>query len=521
MKTTTTPIGQIDIKYEVERLINYAINQHLIEQSDITYIRNRYFFLLGVRHNINDYNFSQAQGAALVNEILEYPDQILNNIIHYCQMTEGVMLGDTPDIIKGNLMDVVTPRPSLVRANFKNIYTNHGITQALQYYYQLSVAGNYIKLADLNKNHSWIANTNYGDMEITINLSKPEKDPKQIAQAKSQVATDYPKCLLCTENEGFAGNYTRDSRFTLRLIPLSLNNETWYFQFSPYLYYPRHSIIFSSVHRDMQVNLSTFRALFDFVDFIPEYIIGANADIPIVGGSILGHDHFQAGNYRFPMENAKIRKNITWSDYPQVSGHILEWPLSVIGLTGSREDLISLGNKILQHWLNYSDETVSILNHTTERHNALNPIVRKLGNGEYRMYLILRNNRKSLEHPDGIFHPHEHLHHIKKENIGLIEAMGLAILPGRLDHELKLAEELLLTNEITQIEAINKKHPLWPHKEWLMELSKTYNKFSKETVWQCLEKEVGKKFAQVLECSGVFKNDQSGYVAFEHFINSI
>jgi UDPglucose--hexose-1-phosphate uridylyltransferase len=508
---------KIDIKYEIERLINYAINQNLIEHSDRTYIRNRYFYLLNIWHSPND-NLSEAQRVQLQNETLQYPDQILNNINKYCQVNGGLTLGDTPDIIKCNLMDIVTPRPSVVRSNFQHMYANHGIAKALQYFYQLSVASNYIKLADINKNHTWVADTNYGNLEITINLSKPEKDPKQIAQAKLQTATNYPKCLLCTENEGFAGDYTRHSRFTLRLIPLCLNGETWYFQFSPYLYYPEHSIIFSSVHRDMQVNLSTFKAMFDFVDFIPEYIIGANADIPIVGGSILNHDHFQAGNYYFPMESAKSRRSITWSDYPEVSGYILDWPLSVISLTGCREDLISLSNKILQHWLDYSDETVDILNYTTERHNALNPILRRLESNNYRMYLILRNNRKSHEHPDGIFHPHEHLHHIKKENIGLIEAMGLAILPGRLDNELKLIEQILLTNDIAQISAINEEHTLWRHKPWLMDLRKTYSKFNKTTIWQYLEKEVGKKFAHVLECSGVFKNDHAGLSAFDRFV---
>ncbi|MCC2626187.1 MAG: galT [Burkholderiales bacterium] len=508
----------MDIKYEIERLINYAINTHLIENSDVMYVRNRYFYLLNIRYNSSDDNLFEAQRTQLANETLEYPDEILDNIVQYCQVNGISKPGYTPDIIKCNLMDIVTPRPSLVRTNFKHKYINFGISSALQYFYQLSVASNYIKLADISKNHTWVISTNYGNMEITINLSKPEKDPKQIAEAKLQIATDYPKCLLCAENEGFAGDYTRPSRFTLRLIPLCLNGETWYFQFSPYLYYPEHSIIFSSVHRDMLVNLSTFTAMFDFVDFIPEYIIGANTDIPIVGGSILSHDHFQAGNYSFPMEKAKIRQTITWPNYPQVSGHILEWPLSVISLTGNRQDLISLSNKILQHWLSYSDETVGILNHTAERHNALNPIVRKLNDDNYRIYLILRNNRKSSKHPDGIFHPHEHLHHIKKENIGLIEAMGLAILPGRLDNELKQAEQILLTNDITQINAIDKKHLLWPHKDWLTYLSKTYGQFSKKTITECLKKEVGNKFVHVLECSGVFKNTPAGLAAFERFI---
>ncbi|MCE3269235.1 MAG: galactose-phosphate uridylyltransferase [Burkholderiales bacterium] len=505
----------MNIKYEIERLIKYALYKQLIEESDVTYIRNRYFYLLGIQHSSN---LAADKESSLKDEIAQYPDQVLDNIAKYCLGNSELKLGNTLDIIKCNLMDVVTPRPSFVRSTFTHKYINYGITQAIQYFYQLSVASNYIKLADVNKNHTWVVKTNYGDLVITINLSKPEKDPKQIAQAKLQIATDYPKCLLCTENEGFAGDHIRPSRFTHRLIPLCLNDETWYFQFSPYVYYPEHSIIINSVHRDMQINLSTFKALFDFVDFIPEYIIGANTDIPIVGGSILNHDHFQAGNYRFPMENAKIRRIITWPDYPKVSGHILEWALSVISLTGPRPDLINLSNKILQYWLNYSDETVGILNYTTERHNALNPIIRKLDANTYQVYLILRNNRKSNEHPDGIFHPHQHLQHIKKENIGLIEAMGLAILPGRLDNELKLVEQILLTNDMTQISAINKEHQLWQHKEWLINLTKTYSKFSKKTIKETLNEEIGKKFALVLECSGVFKNNTNGYAAFDRFI---
>ena len=496
------------IKFEIERLINYALQQGLIESTDVTYVRNHFLYLFGEK-SYKNYK---------IEESLEYPDSILNNMYQYTQEHPQLKLGLNEDMIKCNIMDILVPRPSTIHSKFKHAYVNYDANQALEYFYQLNIASNYIKMADVAKNHHWLSKTPYGELEITINLSKPEKDPKEIAAAKLYPASDYPKCLLCAENEGFSGDYSKPSRFTHRVIPLCLNSENWFFQFSPYVYYNQHSIVFSAKHRDMQISQATIKSLFDFVDYIPSYIIGANADLPIVGGSILSHDHFQSGKHQFPMDKAIIRNLIAWTDYPDVKGYILEWPLSVIRLEGNRDDLLELSDHILKQWITYTDKSVDIIAYSTERHNTLNPIVRKLPPDKYQLNLILRNNRKSETYPDGIFHPHQELHHIKKENIGLIEAMGLAILPGRLDSELKLISQLLLLNCITYIEEIDINHSLYQHKDWLFELITQHPAFTEATIQRILQHEVAKKFMQVLECSGVFKNTDEGKHAFNRFI---
>ncbi len=432
-----------------------------------------------------------------------------------------LQLGLTEDMIKCHIMDVLVPRPSIIQSKFKQAYVNYDANYALDYFYQLSIASNYIKMADIARNQHWLSKTPYGNLEITINLSKPEKDPSEIAAAKLHQTSSYPKCLLCAENEGFAGDYAKPSRFTHRVIPLCLNGETWYFQYSPYVYYNHHSIVFSAEHRNMLINQNTFKALFDFVDLIPDYIIGANADIPIVGGSILSHDHFQAGKHQFPMDKAAIRCQIALPAYPQIKAFILKWPLSVIRIEGARNDLQQASEYILDNWINYSDPLVDIIANSGERHNTLNPIVRQVAPDLYQINLILRNNRKSGQHPDGIFHPHQKLHHIKKENIGLIEAMGLAILPGRLDNELQQISQILLLNDVTVIEAIEETHPLWPHKDWLLELAILHSNYTKLNIVRLLHHEVAKKFMQVLECSGVFKNTKDGMKAFERFIQHL
>lgn len=503
----------MNINYEIERLINFAIQHKLIKFTDKTYICNQFYYLLQIKPQEEQQDTLNG-----IQETLEYPDQILNNIYEYVLDNSELNLGLTKDMVTCRLMDVFIPHPSHIESQFKEIYANNGSSNALEYFYNLSIASNYIKMEDINKNQHWLSNTPYGDLEITINLSKPEKDPKEIEKAKRQKATGYPKCLLCLENEGYAGDYTKPSRFTHRIIPLSLNNETWYFQFSPYVYYNQHSIIFSKQHRDMKIDNNTFNALFDFVDMFPDYVIGANADIPIVGGSILSHDHFQAGKHIFPMDKAQVREVIKFNQYPKVKSEVLDWPLSVIRLRGNKTDLLNLSNKILKNWINYSDESVDVLNYTTERHNALNPILRKIDSNLYQLNLILRNNRRTEKYSYGIFHPHEHLHHIKKENIGLIEAMGLAILPGRLKNEMSLIEEVLLSPDRNAVSYINQGHPLWQHKDWIAELDACYQNITGLVIQDNIKQEIGKKFMQVLECSGVFKNDSQGNSAFLRFI---
>lgn len=499
------------IKFEIERLINFALQKNLIDFGDTIYVRNHLLHLLG------ETTFKKYK----IDETLDYPDSILENMYQYVKNNNLINLGENEDIIKCNIMDILVPRPSIIRSKFKHAYVNYDVNQALEYFYQLSIASNYIKMADISKNQHWLSKTPYGELEITINLSKPEKDPKEIEKAKLEVSTDYPKCLLCLENEGFAGNLSKPSRYTHRTIPLCLNGETWYFQFSPYVYYNYHSIIFSAIHRDMKIDNTTFQALFDFVDFIPDYIIGANADIPIVGGSILSHDHFQAGCHTFPMDKAKIRHQISWSDFPDVKGFILEWPLSVIRLEGNKQDLMVISELILNEWISYSNKKIDIINYTTERHNAINPIVRKILPDKYQINLILRNNRRNEMYPDGIFHPHQELHHIKKENIGLIEAMGLAILPGRLHNELTQIKQILLQNDENIINEINNDHLLWKHKNWISELANLPTKLTSGNINKIIHNEVAKKFIQVLECSGVFKNDIDGKDAFAGFINHL
>lgn len=494
------------INFEIERLINFALQKDLIGLCDITYIHNHYMYLFQ-ESSLKKY---------IINETLEYPDSILKNMYDYV-VSKNLDIGNTEDIIKCSIMDVLVPKPSIVRSKFKHAYINYGINQALEYFYKLSVASNYIKVTDIAKKQHWSTKTRYGELEITINLSKPEKGPREIARAKHEPTSDYPSCLLCVENEGFSGGYNRPSRFTHRVIPLCLNGETWYFQFSPYSHYNNHSIISSSIHRDMKITINTFIALFDFVDFIPHYIIGANADIPIVESSILSHDHFLAGSHVFPIEKANILSEIIWEEKPDVRGFILDWPLSVIKLIGDKIDLLELSEEILAKWINYSDLNVEIISHTSNRHNTLNPIVRKIRDNKYEMYLILQNNRTTTDYPEGIFHPHKEFHHIKKEHIGLIEAMGVAILPGRLEKELEQITAIL--NNQTNIDNINKYHPLWQHKDFIKELSQKF--VAKNSTTKFIRKEVGEKFMQVLECSGLFKHDKQGNTAFRGFIEHL
>ncbi len=498
------------IAFEVERLLNYALQKQLIISRDIIYLRNQYYSLLNI---FNEVKLNH------ITEILEFPDTILDQLFAYIIKSPDLSekLGDNEDLVKCNLMQYLIPRPSIVEDKFKQIQINSSIQAALLYFYQLSMASNYIKVRDLNKNLHWQTQTDYGKLEITVNLAKPEKDPHEIAKLKQQTTNiSYPKCQLCIENEGFSGHDNQASRYTHRLITLSLNNQEWFFQFSPYSYYNEHAIIINKQHQDMRINQDTFITLFDFVDLVPDYFIGSNADLPIVGGSILNHDHFQGGKHIFPMDLAKVRQTINWQQFSKVEGQILDWPLSVIRLIGSRQDLIQLSTHILNCWRNYSDETVDILAKTTDMHNSLTVIVRKLDSSkdQYSINLILRNNRKTSKFSYGIFHPHIDLHHIKKENIGLIEAMGLAILPGRLNQELKLIIDLLNKDDaIKLINNITENNPLAKHKSWLFELKTKL--INQEINQELLEYQVGLKFLEVLNCCGVFKNDAKGHLAFK------
>ena len=421
------------------------------------------------------------------------------------------------DLLDTNIMNCLMPRPSEVIAKFKKIYAESP-EKATDYYYKLSIASNYIRKDRIDKNMVWKAATEYGDLDITVNLSKPEKDPKEIAKAKSYKSTSYPKCLLCKENEGFYGHINHPARQTHRIIPMNLGTQKYFMQYSPYTYYNEHCIIFNSEHVPMKINRKAFANLLNFVDILPHYFAGSNADLPIVGGSILSHDHYQGGRYTFAMEKASVEKTYSVKGYEDINVGRVKWPMSVIRINGeNKERLVSLAEHILNLWREYSDESVEILCKTNdEPHNTITPIARKR-NGKYELDLVLRNNRTSDEYPLGIFHPHNEVHHIKKENIGLIEVMGLAVLPARLKEELKLLEDAL----INRIPDISNDEKIAKHSDWYKYLLSKYYAITEDNAYIILQKEVGIKFLEVLNHAGVFKRNDKGMYAFDKFIATL
>lgn len=435
----------------------------------------------------------------------------------YDLLSEGVQsqLGLTREQAETRIVDEVLPAPSIIECIFNTIKTNKSIKDALDWYYQFSKHTDYIKVDAIAKNQKWTSNTKYGNLEITINLSKPEKDPKEIAKAKSIVSSNFPKCLLCIENEGHQGNGSNQpARHNHRMITLDLATEKYYFQYSPYLYYDEHSIIINPKHKDMVVDRALFENFFTFTDLMPHYLIGSNTDIPIVGGSILTHDHYQAGNYVFPIEKAATKFTFELNGFDDVLVEYLNWPVSTLKLTGGKTQLLSLSLSLLDRWYKYSNEDLDIIAETNgQRYNAITPIMRKIYDDKYVVYLLLRNNRTSNEYPDGIFHPHAELHHIKKENIGLIEAMGLAILPGRLAKELTMIKNVLLSHGADVPDDLIK------HKEWVNELKAKYLDMDKHRIDTMIESEVANKFALVLEHAGVFKQNSQGNDGIKHFIS--
>ena len=418
------------------------------------------------------------------------------------------------DLFDTKIMNCIMPRPSEVVNKFYQIYDEKK-QKATQYFYDLSIHSNYIRKARTDKNIKFSHYYKYGDIQISINLSKPEKDPKEIAKAKLAKSTGYPKCLLCKENVGYAGNMNHPARQTHRIIPLDLNGKTYNFQYSPYVYYNEHCIIFNNEHVPMVINRQTFENLFTFIEKFPHYMIGSNADLPIVGGSILTHDHYQGGRHRFPMQDASVIKEIEIKGYENIKVQMLNWPLSTLRLTADdKEVLVDLSDKILNHWINYDDVSCDILSHTNDvRHNTVTPIAR-MDNNRYQIDIVLRNNRTNDEHPLSIFHPHAKHHHIKKENIGLIEVMGLAVLPARLKDELECLKLCLLKKKcIDDLESLKK------HKEWFEYLQTL--EFDEQSIDEFIEKEVTKKFVSVLENAGVYKMNQKGIEGFTRFVDSL
>ena len=493
---------------EIKRLINFSLDKGLICKEDEVYVRNRLIDILKLDEYVE---------VEVPEESLGNPQPILDNILDYAY-EQGVLKQNTVtyrDLLDTKLMDCFMSKPSEVMKKFYIDYEKSPVL-ATDNYYRMSIASNYIRTQRTSKNASWKADTAFGELDITINLSKPEKDPIAIAAAKNIKDTSYPKCLLCKENEGFAGTLNHPARNNHRVIPITLRGEKWFFQYSPYVYYNEHSIIFKDKHEPMRISRVTFDRLLEFVEVFPHYFIGSNADLPIVGGSILSHDHFQGGNYKFAMETAPALKEFNIKGYEDIKICMVKWPLSVIRMrSGNRERLAELSGKILEAWRNYDDESVAIISNTNgEPHNTITPIAR-YKNDRFELDLVLRNNRTSEEYPLGIFHPHREVHHIKKENIGLIEVMGLAVLPARLVNELELLKACLEGKS-----SIGQHEELEQHGNWFLQLKDRYG--STEVDFdKVLKLEVGRVFEKVLLDAGVFKQDNKGLEAFSKFIDSI
>jgi len=490
----------------IESLINKAVEKELIQKRDSIYARNQLMNIF----QLDD--FPEKRPETIDDSI----PNIIEKLVDYAakkDLIENVF--DSKEMLAANMMNVFMPRPSDVEKTFYDKY-KQSPKAATEFFYQLSKLSNYIQRNRINKNISFIAESKYGELDITINLSKPEKDPEEIKrelQLKKE-NVDYPKCPLCVENEGYVGRIGYAARSNHRMISVPIEGETWYFQYSPYVYYNEHSILLCEEHRPMVINSDTFKRLFAFVEQFPHYFIGSNADLPIVGGSILSHDHYQAGHYSFAMEKAEKLFTFSMDKFPKIKASVLKWPLSVIRLESTdKNELTKAADDILQKWMTYSDRSVNIVAYTDEeRHNTITPIVRKSKNN-FQIDLVLRNNRTTETYPSGIFHPHEDVQHIKKENIGLIEVMGLAVLPARLKDELEEIKQFL-QGKIDKVAQY--------HEPWAKALQTKYPKVStNEEAQKIIEHELGKKFERILEDAGVFKQTEEGIEAFKQFIKHL
>ena len=489
----------------LESLVSYAMNKGLALPEDHTVLLNKLLEALA----IDSYEPSDE----ILSEDLE---EILAGILDYA-VQKGLCGDDitSRDLFDTKIMGILTPMPREVIAIFRELY-QVSPEKATDWYYQFSCDTDYIRRYRIQKDMRWKYPSPYGEIDITINLSKPEKDPKAIAAAKLAPQSGYPKCQLCPENEGYAGRMNHPARQNHRIIPIEVAGEDWCLQYSPYVYYNEHCIVFNKKHIPMKIDRSAFQKLLSFVEKFPHYFVGSNADLPIVGGSILSHEHFQGGHYTFAMETAPVEQEIVFPGYADVKAGIVAWPMSVIRLTGADpEKLTDLADKILIAWRGYSDESAEILAFTgDEPHNTITPIARRRGE-DYELDLVLRNNRTTAEHPLGLFHPHADKHHIKKENIGLIEVMGLAVLPSRLKKELSdLADAIINGKDIASDEVLGK------HAEWVNEI-RTRETFTPENTMDILLQETGRVFSQVLEDAGVYKCTPEGRKAFMHFLENI
>ena len=510
-----------DVDNAITRLAGYGLYTGLIEEDDIIYTVNQILMNLekdsyeGSREEVIAYASTLneeriAAGTELEETLKELTDDAVSR---------GLTGGDSTvyrDLFDTRLMGCLTPRPSEVIRRFRKLYEDSPV-KATDWYYDFSRNTDYIRRYRIAKDMKWKVPTEYGDLDITINLSKPEKDPKAIAAAKNAKQSGYPKCQLCRENEGYAGRPDHPARENHRVIPVTIQNSDWCFQYSPYVYYNEHCIVFNSRHIPMKIEHATFCKLFDFVKMFPHYFVGSNADLPIVGGSILSHDHFQGGHYEFAMAKAPVERSFSVAGFEDVKSGIVKWPMSCIRLSGpDTERIIALADRILTAWRGYTDEKVFIYAETDGMpHNTITPIARKRGE-DYELDLVLRNNITTKEHPLGVFHPHAELHHIKKENIGLIEVMGLAVLPARLKKEMAdLRKAILEGRNIRADEELSK------HADWAEQIMKRHSTINEANIDDILKEEIGKVFMLVLEDAGVFKRTAEGQEAFDRFIQAL
>mgnify|MGYP002624015284 CR=1 FL=1 len=511
----------------INRLVSYALKNSLITQEDIIYTQNKLlelFHLDGFEPESEQENTSSAANNSFntvdANAIkTEELEEILKEMLDYAAQNKLFEDSGTAsrDLFDTKIMGQLVPPPSDVIDIFRTLYDETSAKAATDWYYKFSCDTDYIRRYRVCKDLKWKTPTEYGELDITINLSKPEKDPKAIVAARNAKQSGYPACLLCKENEGYAGRLNHAARQNHRIIPLELNGEKWYLQYSPYVYYNEHCIVFDSNHVPMKISRETFVRLLDFVTQFPHYALGSNADIPIVGGSILTHNHFQGGNYEFPMAKAPVETKFKLKAFSEVKAGIVKWPMSVIRLDSpNAQKLVAAADHILTKWRSYSDKEAFIFAETDgEPHNTITPIARRCGSN-FELDLVLRNNITTQEHPLGVFHPHAELHHIKKENIGLIEVMGLAVLPSRLKKELSdLAAAMCSGADLSKDEVLSK------HEPWAKDILARRKDFSKNTAEKILQEETGLVFRKVLEDAGVYKRTKEGATAFQKFISTL
>lgn len=508
------------IQTDIRKLVSYGVHTGLVTKEDVIFTTNKLLELFKL-DELEDVDAAEETDEAgeKGNMQPEELEAVLGRMMDYAY-EQGIMTENSivyRDLFDTKIMSMLMPRPSEVISKFEELYEKKSPQAATDYYYKLSCDSDYIRRYRICKDMKWVAPTKYGDLDITINLSKPEKDPRAIAAAKNTKQSGYPKCLLCRENEGYAGRVNHPARQNHRIIPVIINDSQWGFQYSPYVYYNEHCIVFNSQHVPMKIERATFCKLFDFVKQFPHYFVGSNADLPIVGGSILSHDHFQGGHYEFAMAKAPIERTFTVGGFEDVEAGIVNWPMSVIRLSGADTNrIIELADLILKKWRGYTDEAAFVYAETDgEPHNTITPIARKRGD-KFELDLVLRNNITTEEHPLGVYHPHAKLHHIKKENIGLIEVMGLAVLPARLKSEMAQLKEAILAGKDLRADEVLEKHA-----DWVEEFVPKYEKIDASNIDEIVEKEIGLVFMEVLEDAGVYKRTEEGQKAFDRFVKAL